>query len=60
MSVSDSGTADLIIQFEPKHVICEIYGPGGRWLPEVCGAGHGQREMLVTGALLIAWRKVFR
>jgi Mycobacterium membrane protein len=30
VSVPDSGTADLIIQFEPKGVICEVYGPGGR------------------------------
>jgi uroporphyrinogen-III synthase len=30
VSVPDCGTADLIIQFEPKHVICEIYGPVGR------------------------------
>ena len=26
----ESGTADLIIQFEPKHLICEVYGPAGR------------------------------
>lgn len=30
VSVPDSGTADLIIQFEPKRVICEVYGPAGR------------------------------
>ena len=30
VSVPDSGTADLIIQFEPKHVICEVFGPAGR------------------------------
>jgi hypothetical protein len=30
VSVPDSGTADLIIQFEPKHVICEVYGAAGR------------------------------
>jgi len=30
VSVPDSGTADLIIQFEPKRVICEVYGPVGR------------------------------
>ena len=28
--VPDSGTADLIIQFEPTRVICEVYGPAGR------------------------------
>jgi hypothetical protein len=39
VSVPESGTADLIIEFEPKRVICEV---------------------LVTGALLIGWRKVFR
>jgi Mycobacterium membrane protein len=30
VSVPDSGTADLIIRFEPKRVICEVYGPAGR------------------------------
>jgi hypothetical protein len=30
VSVPDSGTADLIIQFEPKRVICDVYGPAGR------------------------------
>ena len=30
VSVSDSGAADLIICFEPKRVICEVYGPAGR------------------------------
>jgi hypothetical protein len=30
VSVPDSGTADLIIQFEPKRVICEVYGPAAR------------------------------
>jgi len=30
VSVPDSGTADLIIQFEPKRMICEVYGPTGR------------------------------
>ena len=30
VSVPDSSTADLIIQFEPKRVICEVYGPAGR------------------------------
>jgi hypothetical protein len=40
VSVPDSGTADLIIQFEPKRVICEVYGPAGRVAPGLCGAGH--------------------
>jgi hypothetical protein len=30
VSVPDSGTADLIMQFEPKRVICDVYGPAGR------------------------------
>jgi Mycobacterium membrane protein len=30
VSVPDSGTAVLIIPFESKHVICEVYGPAGR------------------------------
>jgi hypothetical protein len=30
VSVPDSGTAELIIPFEPKRVICEVYGPAGR------------------------------
>jgi hypothetical protein len=30
VSFPDSGTADLIIQFEPHRVICEVYGPAGR------------------------------
>jgi hypothetical protein len=38
--VPDSGAADLIICFEPKRVICEVYGPAAGWLPELCGAGH--------------------
>ena len=46
VSVPDSGTADLARR--------------AGWLPELCGAGHGQREVLVTGALLIGWRKVVR
>jgi MmpS family membrane protein len=29
VSVPDSGTADLIIQFEPKRLICEVYGQVG-------------------------------
>jgi Mycobacterium membrane protein len=47
VSVPDSGTADLIIQFEPKRVICEVYGPAGRvaagalrrWSQPARGAG---------------------
>jgi Mycobacterium membrane protein len=30
VSVSHSGTADLIIEFRPRRVICEVYGPAGR------------------------------
>jgi Mycobacterium membrane protein len=60
VSVPDSDTADLIIQFEPKRTICEVYGPPGRVAAELCGAGHSQREIPATGALLIGWRKVFR
>jgi hypothetical protein len=30
VSVRDSGTADLIIQVEPKRMICEVYSPAGR------------------------------
>jgi hypothetical protein len=30
VSVAGSGTADLIIRFEPKRVICEVYGSAGR------------------------------
>lgn len=30
VSVLDSRTADLVIQFELKRVICEVYGPVGR------------------------------
>jgi hypothetical protein len=30
VSVPDSGIADLTIQFEPKRVSCEVYGPTGR------------------------------
>jgi len=44
VSAPDSGTADLIIWFEPKRVICEIYGPAGR---------------VVTGALR-CWSQVAR
>jgi hypothetical protein len=29
-SVPDSGTADLIIQFKPDGVICEVHGPADR------------------------------
>ena len=28
--VADSGNADLIIRFQPKRVICEVYRPAGR------------------------------
>jgi hypothetical protein len=30
MSVPNRGTADLIIEFKPKRVVCEVYGPAGR------------------------------
>jgi hypothetical protein len=60
VSVRDSGTADLIIQFEPKRVICEVYGPAAGWLPELCAAGHSQRETSGAGASPIGYRKVFR
>jgi hypothetical protein len=30
VSVPHSGTADLISQFKPKRVICEVYGPVGK------------------------------
>ena len=30
VSVPDFGNADLIIQFEPKRVVCEVYGPVGK------------------------------
>ena len=30
VSAPDSGTADLTIQFKPKRVICEVYGPVGK------------------------------
>jgi hypothetical protein len=30
VSVPDSRTADLIVQFKPKGVICVVYGPVGR------------------------------
>jgi hypothetical protein len=30
VSVPDSGTADLIIQFKPEGLICQVYGPVGR------------------------------
>jgi Mycobacterium membrane protein len=29
-SVPAFGTADLIVQFKPKGVICVVYGPAGR------------------------------
>jgi hypothetical protein len=53
--VRDRGSADLIIQFEPKPVICEIYGPAGRvaagalrcWSKPAIDAG----ELLVTDQL---------
>jgi hypothetical protein len=59
VSVPDSGTADVIIQFGPKRVICEVYGPAGamadgalrRWSQPARDAGGGE--------LLIGWRKVF-
>ena len=51
--VPDSGTADLIIQFEPTRVICEVYGPAGRVAPELCVAGHSQLDMPATGVSLI-------
>jgi hypothetical protein len=30
LSVPDSGTPDLIVQFKAKGAICEVYGPAGR------------------------------
>lgn len=30
VSARDPGSADLIIQFKPKRVICEVYSPAGR------------------------------
>ena len=30
VSAPDSGTADLIVQFKPEGMICEVYGPAGR------------------------------
>jgi Mycobacterium membrane protein len=60
VSFPDSGTADLIIQFEPTRVICEVYGPVGRvaagalrcWSHLTRGAGNRR----VTDQ----WRRVFR
>ena len=51
---------DLIIQFEPKRVMCEVRSPAAGWPPELCAAGNSQREASGTGALLIGWRKVVR
>ena len=42
----------LIILFEPKRAICEVYGPAGR--------AAAEREMLSIDVLTIGWRKVFR
>ena len=53
VSVPDSGTADLIIQFEPKRVICEVYGPAGRVAAGALRRWSEQREMPAIGALLI-------
>jgi Mycobacterium membrane protein len=30
VSAPDSGAADLIVQFKPEGMICEVYGPAGR------------------------------
>ena len=30
VSAPDSGSADLIVQFKPEGMICEVYGPAGR------------------------------
>ena len=58
VSVPDSGTAHLIMQFEPKRVVCEVYGPAGRvaagalrcWSHLTRSAGDGP----------VTERKVFR
>ena len=53
VSVPDCGTADLIVQFESKRVICEVCSPAAEWPPELCAAGNSQREASGTGALPI-------
>jgi hypothetical protein len=53
--VSGSGSADLIVRFEPARVICEVYGPVGRvagaalrcWAQPAGGVG----DRCVTDAL---------
>jgi hypothetical protein len=30
VTVPNRGTADLIIEFKPNRVVCEVYGPAGR------------------------------
>jgi hypothetical protein len=53
VSVPDCGAADLIVQFEPKRVICEVCSPAAGWLPELCAAGNSQRATSGAGALPI-------
>jgi hypothetical protein len=54
------GTADLIVQFKPEGMICEVYGPAGRVAAGALRCWSSQRGMPATGVLLIGWRKVFR
>jgi hypothetical protein len=58
VSVPDSGTADLIIQFEPTRMICEVYGPVGR---VAAGALRcWSQPARDAGDMRVTERKVFR
>jgi len=58
VSVPDSGTADLIVQFKPEGMICEVYGPAGR---VAAGALRCWSEPAKdAGDMRVTERKVFR
>ena len=59
-SVPAFGAADLIVQFKPDGLICEVYGPVGRVAAGALGCWSQLTRVPATGALLIGWRKVFR
>ena len=60
VSFPDSGTADLIIQFEPTRVICEVYGPVGRVAAGALRCWSQLTRDAGNRRVSDQWRKVFR
>jgi hypothetical protein len=60
VSFPDSVTADLIIRFEPKRVICEVYGPLGRLAAGAVGCWSQLARDAGDRRVADQWRKVFK